>query len=292
MDSRQFGLTGLQVSAVGLGTGGLGRAEITDRDAERLLHGALDLGVTLIDTARSYGLAEERIGRSLSGRRSHFVLSTKVGYGIPGIQDLTYDAVVAGVREALRTMRTDHLDIVHLHSFPADIIRQNGLFDALSAMQDKGLVRVIAYSGDNDDLGWTIDSGRVGSVECSVNVLDQRVLDWMLPRAKERGLGVIAKRPLANAPWTRTRRPEGHDVSTYWDRWFALHLDLPVDPVPLFLRFAAYTWGVDAVITGVSSLEHLEQNVRAVDEGILPGGMVEMLRHAFRTHDQNWYGVT
>ena len=66
----------------------------------QLLHHALDLGLTLIDTARSYGLSEERIGRHLGRRRDEFVLSTKVGYDAPGHPDWTYGCVIAGVDAA------------------------------------------------------------------------------------------------------------------------------------------------------------------------------------------------
>ena len=79
MESRPFGNTGLEVSAVGLGTGQIGDPKLGEDLVEELLLGALDAGVTLIDTARSYGLAEERIGRHLKHRRDEFVLATKGG---------------------------------------------------------------------------------------------------------------------------------------------------------------------------------------------------------------------
>ncbi|MCU0453139.1 MAG: aldo/keto reductase [Bacteroidetes bacterium] len=292
MEQRAFGTTGLTVPILGLGTGRLGRLEVSEREAERLLHGAVDMGVALIDTARSYGLAEERIGRHLSGRRSRVILSTKVGYGIPGIPDLTYDAVVAGVKEALTTMRTDHIDIVHLHSFPAEIVRSHGLLDALHATVNMGLVRVAAYSGDNQDLDWIVSEGRVGSVQCSFNICDQHLLHGALGHAKHLGLGVIAKRPLANAPWTHTTRPNGDDAATYWERWNKMALRFDAAPEELFLRFAAFTWGVDAVITGVSGLDHLRANAVALAKGPLPADLYEAVRNAFEHHGAGWPSVT
>ena len=76
---RPFGDTGLTVPVLGFGAGGIGDPALSERDAETLLNSVLDLGVGLIDTARSYGLSEERIGRHLARRRGDFVLSTKVG---------------------------------------------------------------------------------------------------------------------------------------------------------------------------------------------------------------------
>src|SRR5579872_6093374 len=97
MITRDFGRTGLRVSALGFGAGQIGGDDLSDAEAERLLLGALDLGVTLIDTARSYGRSEERIGRLLAHRRRDFALSTKGGYGVDGVADWTYDAVARGI---------------------------------------------------------------------------------------------------------------------------------------------------------------------------------------------------
>ena len=92
-----FGKQGFSVPPLGLGAGSIGDPALNDARVGALLDQALDLGITLIDTARSYSLSEERIGRHLAHRRHQFVLSTKVGYGIPGHQDWTYGCVAAGV---------------------------------------------------------------------------------------------------------------------------------------------------------------------------------------------------
>ena len=84
---RPYGSTGLQVPALGFGAGQIGDASRDEGEVRRLLNTELDLGVTLIDTARGDGLSEERIGRHLAHRRGEFVLSTKVGYGIQGLPD-------------------------------------------------------------------------------------------------------------------------------------------------------------------------------------------------------------
>lgn len=113
---RPFGATGVTVPALGFGAMQIGAPDVSEADAERALNAALDLGVTLIDTARSYGESEARIGRYLSHRRSELVLSTKVGYGVEGVPDWTYECVRRGVDAARARMRTDFIDIVHLHS--------------------------------------------------------------------------------------------------------------------------------------------------------------------------------
>ena len=87
MQRRSFGHTGLTVPALGFGAMQAGDPRLPEEAAARILNHALDLGLALVDTARAYGLSEERIGRHLARRRDEFVLSTKVGYGVDGIAD-------------------------------------------------------------------------------------------------------------------------------------------------------------------------------------------------------------
>ncbi|HEY3568103.1 MAG TPA: aldo/keto reductase [Thermoanaerobaculia bacterium] len=291
MELRPFGRTGLTVPILGFGAGHIGDPAMEEAEAGRLLHGALDLGVTLIDTARSYGLAEERIGRHLAGRRDEFVLSTKVGYGIPGYEDWTGPVIAAGVDAALGRLRTDRIDLVHLHSCPLEVLERGDVVAALQATVAAGKVRVAAYSGDNASLEWAIASGAFGSIEVSVNLVDQRAIERALPAAGERGLGVIAKRPAANAPWRFTERPAAGDIALYWERWRALGLDPgPYDWTELSLRFAAWQEGVHCAIVGTSRLEHLRRNVEQVEKGPLPPGMTEAVRAAFRVRGAGWEG--
>ncbi len=288
---RAFGATGLTVPALGLGAAQLGRDDVSDRDAERLLAEALDLGVTLIDTARSYGSSEARIARCLRGRRDEVVLSTKGGYGIDGVTDWTGPCVTAGVDAALARLGTDRIDVFHLHSCPREVLARGEVVDALDGAVRAGKVRVAAYSGEGDALEWAVRSGRFGSVEASVNLCDQRSLDGALREAAARGLGVIAKRPLANACWRFADRPVGDYAETYWERLGAMKLD-PGDLAwdELALRFAAYEPGVSACIVGTASVEHLRRDVDLVARGPLPEDVTARVREAFHAHGAAWEG--
>jgi aryl-alcohol dehydrogenase-like predicted oxidoreductase len=291
MNLRPFGNTGLSVPVLGFGAGHVGDLAMEEAEVGRLLHGALDLGVTLIDTARSYGLSEERIGRHLAGRRDEFVLSTKVGYGIPGYEDWTGPMIAAGVDAALGRLRTDRLDVVHLHSCPVEVLERGEVVAALRAAVAAGKVRVAAYSGDNTPLEWAIASGAFGGIETSVNLVDQRAIERALPATGERGLGVIAKRPAANAPWRFAERPAASDIALYWERWRALGLDPgSYDWTELSLRFAAWQDGVHCAIVGTSRLEHLRRNVEQVAKGPLPAETMAAIRAAFRAQGAGWEG--
>lgn len=291
MQQHDFGNTGLKVSALGFGAGQIGGESLEESAAGALLNAALDCGITLIDTARGYGLSEERIGRHLSHRRSEFVLSTKIGYGIDGYADWTYDCIVAGIDAALIRLRTDVIDIVHLHSCPLGTLQAGEVITALLRAREQGKVRVAAYSGENAELAWAVQCGHFGSVECSVNLFDQWSLHNILPGAVAAGLGVIAKRPLGNAPWRHAQRPVGDYGETYWGRMQALALEsggLPWDA--LALRFSAFAPGVGSAIAGTASVAHLRHNADLVNEGALPAPLLEQIDRRYRAVGNDWPG--
>jgi len=289
MQTTNFGASGLTVTRLGFGAMHLNDERVTEDEAGRLLNLVLDAGVNLIDTARGYGLSEERIGRHISHRRSEFVLSTKVGYGIPGHTDWTYDCIVAGVEAALTRMRTEVLDIGHLHSCPLHVLEQGDVIRALEDCQTAGKLRVCAYSGDNAELRWAIDSGRFGSVQCSVSLCDQANLTQHLPSAMANGVGVIAKRPLAGAVWRFAQRPNDFAEGQYWDRFHAMELGSQgLEWGELALRFAAFAPGVCSSIVGTNKPENFLHNVRAVEKGSLPSDRQGTLRQAFATSTRQW----
>ncbi|HRY44521.1 MAG TPA: aldo/keto reductase [Thermoanaerobaculia bacterium] len=286
---RPFGATGLAVPPLGLGAGSVGDGSLDEAEAARLLHGALDLGLSFVDTAPGYGLSEERIGRHLSGRRSSFVLSTKLGYGVPDVPDWTPECIARGVDQALSRLRTDVLDVAHLHSCPLETLLSSGVVEALLDAVRAGKVRVAAYSGENEALAWAVSSGAFGSVQCSVNVCDQRSLALIAAR----GLGVIAKRPLANAPWNpAAAHPDDVAAAAYRCRWTALRLDdLGRPPVELAIRFAAFAPGVSTAIVGSRRLEHLAELKALVAKGPLPPDILEEITTHFTTVGETWPGM-
>lgn len=155
---RKFGNTGLKVSALGFGAGEIGDYAVSERDSEKILNTVLDLGINFIDTARGYFASEERIGKYISNRRKEFILSTKVGYGIEGYTDWSYDIICAGVENALRLMKTDYIDIVHFHSCDLNTLQRGEVIEALHKIIEQGKVRVAAYSGENEELKFAVDS--------------------------------------------------------------------------------------------------------------------------------------
>lgn len=290
MKTNSFGDTGVSVSVLGLGAGQVGAGGLGETEAAAVLNTALDLGITLIDTADCYGLSEERIGRHLRARRDEFVLSSKCGHDVPGTQDWTPENVRASVEHSLQRLQTDHIDILHLHSCTQDKLADGSLVDAMDELVSAGKVRFVAYSGENEHLVAAITSGRFASVETSVNIADQWSLHHALPLAQEHGLGVIAKRPIANAVWKYDTRPDGVYGEVYWDRLQQLSLDLGDDPLAFALRFSAFAPGVCAAIMGTAKVDNLRRAVATVEHGPLPEDQLADVERRWSQNGQGFDG--
>ncbi|MFN3871529.1 MAG: aldo/keto reductase [Ignavibacterium sp.] len=285
---REFGNTGFKVSAIGFGAGEIGDYSISDSEVDKLLNAALDLGINLIDTARGYFASEERIGKFISHRRNEFILSTKVGYGIEGYSDWTYDIILAGIDEALRILKTDYIDIVHLHSCDINVLIKGEVIEALQKAKRVGKIRVAAYSGENDALEYAINSDKFDSIMTSVNICDQYSLNNLIPAAKQKNLGVIAKRPIANAPWRFNDRPFGNYAEEYWLRLKEMKLPEQENWLDTFLRFSVFAEGIDSVIIGTTNISHLKTNIEIIEKGPLNPSLTKYIKKSF---NGNWMGL-
>jgi aryl-alcohol dehydrogenase-like predicted oxidoreductase len=291
MEYRNFGDKKLKVSALGFGAGQIGEARHGDDWVGWFLNYIVDQGVTLIDTARSYGLSEDRIGRHLSWRRKDFVLSTKLGYSVPNTPDWSEWAVTKGVEEALRTMRTDYIDIVHLHSCSLEHLQRGEVIEALEKAKQSGKVRLIAYSGENEALEYAAHCQRFDSLQCSINFCDQRALFGPARWANENGMGVIAKRPIANAPWRFSERPHGNYAETYWLRMKTMNLpDFGIEWNELALRFSLFSESVSSCIVGTTDPNNLDRNLKVLEKGPLSQDILDIIWQAFADNDQDWRG--
>jgi aryl-alcohol dehydrogenase-like predicted oxidoreductase len=289
IEQRPYGNTDLMVSALGLGAGQLGDARLSEADAEALLSATLDAGVNLIDTAPSYGLSEQRVGRYLGARRGQTVISTKLGYGVPGIEDWTGPCITAGIEQALRVLRTDRIDIAHLHSCPWTTLERGEVVAALEQAKRDGKIRAMAYSGENEDLAYALSMRRFDGFMASLNICDQRVIADTLPLLE--GRGFIAKRPSANHPWRFQQQPVGDYCEQYWLRWQAMQLsNHGLDWGELAIRFALSIAGVSSAIVGTGRLMHLRQNLDWAAAGPLHREWIGELRATFVEHDRGWVG--
>ena len=286
---RRYGTTDIYVQPLGLGAAQIGDANLDDTEVGRMLNTAVDAGINFFDTAPSYGVSEERLGRHLHHRRAELVLSTKLGYGVTGVADWTGPCITAGVDQALRLLKTDHIDIAHFHSCPKSVLERSDVLDALEAAKQAGKVRAIAYSGENENLTYAVACGRFDGFMASLNLCDQRILGTTLPALQ--GKGFIAKRAVANHPWRFAQRPVGDYCETYWTRWQAMGLDnRGLEWGELSLRFALGAAGVNATVVGTAKLPHLLHCLEWAAKGPLDATWVAELQSRFRHHDQDWIG--
>ncbi len=277
---------------LGLGCGPIGEHEVAEADAARLIDRALERGVDLFDTARSYGLSEERLGTILAHRRDRIVLSTKVGYGVEGHSDWTGPCVAAGIERALGTLRTDRIDIVHLHSCDRSVLQREDVLRALEDGVRAGKVRVAAYSGEESDLEHALSTSSFGAVQLSVSPWDQRSLRTRVPLMRARAIGVLAKRSLANAPWRFAQRPGAEDLGAYWDRFHTLDLDAGgLSFFELALRFTAHAEGIGCALLGTRSSAHLDAAIDAVLRGPLEPARLAHIDERWRARGSEMPGI-
>ncbi len=294
MEYRPLGRTGLKVSALGFGASELGWDQVPQVDVDRLIGEALDAGLTAIDTAACYFDSEEKLGRALEGRpRDGYHLFTKCGHasGLP-FDDWTPDLVTASIDRSLTRLRTDHLDLVQLHSCSLDTLKREGLVNALERARDAGKTRLIGYSGDGRDARYAVATGRFDTLQISINLADQEALDGAVPMALEQGMGVIAKRPLANVAWRIGQPPEDDHTDAvldrrgyadvYRDRLALLAYDGLKGPlqeaVACALRFTLSVPGVDTAIVGSTRPGRWAQNARLLEAGRLPNAEYDRIR--------------
>jgi len=276
---------------VGLGAQKLGGAGVSEARALRLLDVCRERGVRLIDTAAGYGECEARLGRWLGPRRRDFLLSTKLGYGVPGVPDWTGRCVREGVDLALRKLRTDVLDIAHLHSCPSEVLERGEVGQALESMVKAGKVRVAAYSGDGHALYVAQRSGHFSSVQATLSVCDRHNAPT-LALAAQQGMGVIIKRALANAPWRASARATPEQAE-YRRRWAAMCVDLAgLAPAEAFFRFAGFQPHVNCVLVGTTDPAHLEAAVEAVQRGPLPSALASALDAAWLAQGADFSPLT
>jgi aryl-alcohol dehydrogenase-like predicted oxidoreductase len=252
---RPLGNTGLQVSALGLGTVKLGRDQAVkypdsftipdDRSAASLLARARDLGINLIDTAPAYGNSEERLGKLLAGQRGDWLICSKVGEEFEGGQshfDFSPEHTRQSVQRSLRRLNTAVIDIVLVHSDGNDlhIIREMGTLEVLEQLKQEGLIRAFGMSTKTVEGGLT--AAAVSDVVMLTYNLDSREELPVLDACASLGVGALIKKALAS----------GHLARQYQD------------PVQASMDLVFAHPATSAAIVGTITPAHLQANVDAV----------------------------
>ncbi len=295
METRNLGGSGLRVSAVGLGCNNFGQRSDLET-SRKIIHKAIDLGITLFDTADIYagrGGSENVLGQVLGDRRKDIVLATK--YAKPMADDGTKQGasrryIMQAVEDSLRRLKTDYIDLYQQHDYD-DLTPIDETLRALEDLIRHGKVRYIGCSNfpawrvsEAQHVARQINTHAFVSCQDEYSLLVRDIEKDLLPMAQTYNLGLLPFFPLANGllvgKYKRGEKPPADSrlgkVDYLRERYMN---DRNLDIVQKLDAFAkqhgktllelAFSWlaarpQVSSVIAGASSPEQIEQNVKAI----------------------------
>jgi aryl-alcohol dehydrogenase-like predicted oxidoreductase len=295
MKKRNLGNSGLQVSLTGLGCNNFGWFADLEQ-SRRVVDMAIDLGITLFDTADVYGKrggSENALGQILGERRKNIILATKFGMPMDD-KDILKGAsrryIFSAVEESLKRLRTDWIDLYQIHT-PDPLTPMEETLRALDDLVRQGKVRYIGCSNypawQVVDAHWISKrSGLHSFVSCQdeYSLLHGKPEGELLPAMQAKGLGLLPYFPLASGLLTgkykRDSLPSGTRLSTskpLANRYMTDENWKIVDALEVFcaerghkLLEVAFSWLaakpiVSSIIAGATKPEQVEQNVKALD---------------------------
>ena len=305
MEYVTLGRTGVTVSRLGLGGGGpsrLGRsAGLQTEDRVAIVTRALELGVTFIDTARSYG-TEEIVGRAIrEAQPDNVFISTKAGSYMDDERVLTPAEVAGRIEESLRRLGTDAIDLYNFHGvLPRQYAAtRDTLVPELIRQREKGNIRFLGITERfNADPKHAMLSEAVTDdcwdvVMVGFNVLNQSARERVLAHTQARSIATQAMFVVRNA-FSKPRRlaevvahliDEGHvdpaDVDLADPLGFLLADGVATSLADAAYRFCRDEAGIDVVLSGTGSIEHLEANVASILRPPLPPAVRDRLVRIF-----------
>lgn len=273
MRKNKLGASDLTVSEIGLGCMSLGTEE---SKAVSIIHRALDRGVNFLDTADLYdaGRNEELVGKAVQGRRDRVIIATKVGNRrIPGREGWVWDPskeyILSAVRESLRRLNTDYIDLYQLHGGTIDDPIDDTI-EAFEKLKKEGVIRWYGISSIRPNvIREYAKRSSIVSVMNPYSILDRRAEEEVLPLLHDRGISVIARGPVASGRLAEGRTADkGYlDYSLEELEQVREGLRSLVTPVrsmaQLAIRYSLSHPAVATVIPGASSVEQLDHNLDA-----------------------------
>jgi aryl-alcohol dehydrogenase-like predicted oxidoreductase len=309
VQQRNLGNTGLRVSAIGFGCWEMGNPEYGASDDGEMIaavNHAIDLGVTLFDTAPNYGFggSEEVLGRALGNRRKDIILVSKVGITWDPVTSTTkfdgrYSTIKRINEESLRRLGTDHLDLVLMH-WPDP---ETPIEETMRALEDLRAEGKALHVGVSNFSAYELRVAREHAPICAnqvgYNLFDRRWERAMFPTAQELGIGVMAYGPMAHGLLTGTLQRVGTFDERDWrrhgnifgQRLFGPNLDQNLDVVDRLLTVAdrigtslprlALAWvlhhpAVSVALSGCRTSREIEENVQALEVTLEPDVLREI----------------
>jgi aryl-alcohol dehydrogenase-like predicted oxidoreductase len=316
---RSLGRSGLEVSEIGYGAWGIGGTMwlgADDDESLSALNRAIDLGLTLIDTALGYGNghSEELVGQVVRSRSERVVVATKIPPknmtwpapdGIDPEEAFPADWVRSCTERSLRNLGLDTIDVQQFHVWSDEWVGRGSWLEGVEQLKSEGKIRAFGVS-INDHQPWNalklVRSGDVDTVQVIYNVFDQSPEDELLDACAEHGVGVLARVPFDEGSLTgtigpETEFPEGDFRNRYFrddrrqqvdERVRAILDDLGIarEQLPeVALRYVLSHPAVSSVIPGMRSVRNVERNM-ALDGGLSDEQVAALKRHRW---DRNFY---
>jgi aryl-alcohol dehydrogenase-like predicted oxidoreductase len=270
-----LGRTGLRVTRLGFGCA-LWKPSAphwTPEQADRVWREALDAGVNFFDTAYDYIYSEEWIARSLESRYDEFHLATKCGCTdtrpTENASDhvWTRDNLFRGIETSLRRLNRSSVDIIQLHNATVEDCEAGGVVDALTDMQEQGMVKWIGASTVLPHLPTLLDWGVFDVMQIPYSALQREHEDW-ITKAAQAGVGIIIRGGVAQGA-----HGEGSGSSDSWRRFDEARLGELLEEgesrSAFVLRYTLTHPHAHTIIVGTTRPEHLRENLDAVNRGPL-----------------------
>jgi aryl-alcohol dehydrogenase-like predicted oxidoreductase len=272
--------------------------DVTDAQAETVLHAVLDAGINYVDTSIDYGVSEERIGRYIGDRRAEYYLASKCGcrVGAPPAPRgqtsphvFTRDNILAGVEQSLVRMQTDYLDVLQFHISPSRrTLEEHGALETVLELKRAGTIRFIGMSGTLPNLADHVAMGVFDVFQIPYSAVE-REHEAIITAAAKAGAGIVIRGGAAKGAPT-----EGKQDGVQWERWQQVHLaDLleGMTPMEFILRFTFTHPDLHTNIVGTISPRHLQHNVNVLLQGPLPADVYAEARRRLQAAGSAPQGV-
>jgi aryl-alcohol dehydrogenase-like predicted oxidoreductase len=325
MKHRTLGRTGFEISEIGFGAWGIGGTQWlggNDDESIRALRRAMELGFNFIDTALAYGdgHSEKLVGKIIRDATHRMYVATKVppknrlwparpGIGIENV--FPYDYILRSTETSLRNLKVDTIDLQQLHVWNPDWLYREEWRRAFEELKTAGKVRAVGVSINDhqpDSALELIRTGLVDAVQVIYNIFDQTPQQHLLPLAKEKNVGVLARVPFDEGSLTGTITEEtvfdpkefrafyfrGDRKKQVVDHVAALQKDLAAQTLQkdlaakngslaeIALRFTISDPAVSTVIPGMRTVRNVERNAAVSEKGPLDAAILHLLkRHAW-----------
>ena len=252
---RVLGKTGVEVPILGLGGAPMGHAFIGKDKAVPLIHEAIDLGVTYIDTARVYDDCEMYLGEVMPTRRDEVFLVEKVWASTREEAEKSFTA-------SLKNLKTDHVDLLHIHNVGAQdvekVMGKGGSMEYVLEMKEKGLARFVGITGHSSGAKFlpAIETGEFDVFMTNLNFVDRQTYNFqerVLPAARRQNMGIVAMKVFGGRQQTNYRGFQNYSKPG--------PANMPPERLHDALRYCLGLDGVSLAVAGVYNREELRQNV-------------------------------